>query len=84
MQRKLTVAITLIIVIAALMMTAFGCAGSSIDVRELVSIQVTGANGYGTLEVKTNRERTQAMVRKKMDVLNGDEKGSSAPCAAAL
>ncbi|MGI6616496.1 MAG: hypothetical protein ACOX36_00255 [Saccharofermentanales bacterium] len=76
MQRKLTVAITLIIVIAALMMTAFGCAGSSIDVRELVSIQVTGANGYGTLEVKTNRERTQAMVREKMDVLkDGDEKG---------
>jgi hypothetical protein len=76
MQRKLTITIALIVFIAALMITAFGCAERSIDVRELASIQVTGANGYGTLEVKTNRERTQAMVRKKMDVLkDGDEKG---------
>lgn len=76
MRRKITIAIALIVLIVALTMMAFGCAGNSIDVRELVSIQVTGANGYGALEVKTNRERTQAMVREKMDVLkDGDEKG---------
>lgn len=76
MQRKSIIVISVIVLIASLMTVAFGCAGSSIDVRELASIQVSGANGYGTLEIKTNRERTQAMVREKMDALkDGDEKG---------
>ena len=47
MQRKSIIVISVIVLIASLMTVAFGCAGSSIDVRELASIHVSGANASG-------------------------------------
>ncbi len=57
------------------MLCIVSCSSRTLDVRELVTIEVTGANGYGVLSLKSDRARIAEIVREEGESLREtDEK----------
>lgn len=63
------------VLIALAMLCVVACGSDTLDVKELVTIQVTGADGYGTLSLRSNEARIGEIIREEwQSVRDTDEK----------
>jgi len=68
--------IRICVLIGLLVLGGTACGTRSFDARELAAVVVTGANGYGTLTVKSNAERIAQLIKEEGDSLREtDEEG---------
>ncbi len=74
-SRLRRIIISLIVLITLVLMAGTACSSRTFDVRELATIHVTGANGYGILTLKSNTSKIAEIIKEESDALRDtDEK----------
>lgn len=65
--------LVLIALIAVLCMVVVACSSHSFDAKELASINVTGANGFGSLVVNLDSEQLNSLIEEESRALSDND-----------